>query len=77
MKHVARIQVIRKAYSILLGKPEGKKALVRARSKWKNNIKIKLKSSEILRCGLDSSGSRSKYVAGSCSCTFHIMPKIS
>jgi hypothetical protein len=31
------------AYKILLGKPEGKSSLGRAKRKWENNIKMDLK----------------------------------
>jgi len=40
--HVARIGEIGNAYSILGGKPEGKRPLVRPRSRWEDNIKMNL-----------------------------------
>jgi len=36
--HVTRMVEIRSAYSILIGKPEGKRPLWRPRSRWKDNI---------------------------------------
>jgi hypothetical protein len=38
-RHVARMGEMRKAYSILLGKPEGKKPLGRPRRIWQCNIR--------------------------------------
>jgi hypothetical protein len=38
--HVARIGVKRTAYSILLGKPDGKRPLGRPRRRWVDNIKM-------------------------------------
>jgi hypothetical protein len=39
------------AYSILVGKPEGKRPLTRPRCKWLGNIKIDLR--DIGWCGMD------------------------
>jgi hypothetical protein len=41
--HVARMGETKNAYRILVGKPEGKRALGRPRRRWVNNIKIDLK----------------------------------
>jgi hypothetical protein len=41
--HVARMVEKRNAYGILVGKPEGKRRLGRARRKWVDNIKIDLR----------------------------------
>jgi hypothetical protein len=41
--HVAQMGEKRKAYRILVGKPEGKKPLWRPRSRWVNNIKMNLR----------------------------------
>jgi hypothetical protein len=41
--HVARMGENRNAYRILVGKPEGKKPLVRPRRRWVNNIKMDLR----------------------------------
>jgi hypothetical protein len=38
--HVARIEEKRKAYRLLVGKPEGKEPLGRPRSRWIGNIKM-------------------------------------
>jgi hypothetical protein len=38
--HVVRIGEKRNAYRLLVGKPEGRKQLVKARHGWANNIKI-------------------------------------
>jgi len=35
---VARIRGMRNAYKILVGKPEGKRSLVRPRRRWEDNI---------------------------------------
>jgi hypothetical protein len=40
--HVARMGENRKAYSLLVGKPEGKRPLGRPRRKWVDNIKTDL-----------------------------------
>jgi hypothetical protein len=40
--HVARMTDERNAYRILVGKPEGKRLLGRARGKWMDNIKMDL-----------------------------------
>jgi hypothetical protein len=41
--HVARIGERRKAYMILLGKPEGRRPLGRPRRRWVDNIKMDLR----------------------------------
>jgi hypothetical protein len=41
--HVARMGEKRNAYSILVGKPEGKRPLGRPRSRWVDNIKMDLR----------------------------------
>jgi hypothetical protein len=38
--HVVRMGDKAKAYSILIGNPEGKRPLERPRHKWENNIKM-------------------------------------
>jgi hypothetical protein len=40
MGHEVRIEEVKNAYKILVGKPEGKRPLGRTRRRWKNNIKI-------------------------------------
>jgi hypothetical protein len=44
----------RNSYTLLLGKPEGKRALGRPRCRWTDNIKMNL--SEIGLSGVDRSG---------------------
>jgi hypothetical protein len=46
---------MRKAYQILIEKPEGKKPLGRSRRRWEDNIKMDL-GKECWRVDLDSSG---------------------
>jgi len=41
--HAARTGEIRSAYSILVGKPEGKRPFGRRRSRWENNIRAALR----------------------------------
>jgi hypothetical protein len=40
--HVSRIGQRRGVYRVLVGKPEGKRALGRARLRWEDNIKMNL-----------------------------------
>jgi hypothetical protein len=39
---VARIGEVRGAYNILVGRPEGRRPLVRSRRRWEDNIKMDL-----------------------------------
>jgi hypothetical protein len=41
--HVARIGEVRGAYSILVGRPEGRRLLGRPRHRWEDNIKMDLR----------------------------------
>ena len=41
--HVARMEVSRNAYRVLVGKPEGKRPLGRPRRRWEDNIKMDLR----------------------------------
>jgi hypothetical protein len=41
--HVARIGENKNAYRMLVGKPEGKRSLVRRRRRWVDNIKMDLR----------------------------------
>jgi len=41
--NIARMGKIRCAYNILVGKPKGKRPLVRPRLKWEDNIKMDLR----------------------------------
>jgi hypothetical protein len=45
--HVARMEEGRDVYSVLVGRPEGKRPLGRPRHRWENNIKIDLRETEI------------------------------
>jgi len=66
--HVARMGERRNVYSVLVGKPEGKRSLGRPRSSWENNIKIDLQE---VRCGgmdwIELAQDVSQ-VAGTCEC---------
>lgn len=46
-KHVARAQVMRNAFRVVLGKPEGEKVLGRATSRREDNINIYLKINDL------------------------------
>jgi hypothetical protein len=39
-RHVARMESMRNAYKMLVGKPEGKRPLGRPRRRWKDNIRM-------------------------------------
>jgi hypothetical protein len=41
--HVARMGVGRGVYKVFVGRPEGKKPLVRPRRRWEDNIKMDLR----------------------------------
>jgi hypothetical protein len=41
--HVARMGAVRGSYSILVGKPEGRRPLGRPRRRWEDNIKMDLR----------------------------------
>jgi hypothetical protein len=45
---------MRNDYTILVGKPEGKRPLGRPRCRWEDNIGMDLKRNRFGRCGLDS-----------------------
>jgi hypothetical protein len=45
------------AYTILVGKPDGKKPLGRTGRRWENDIGMYLEENRAGRCGLNSSGS--------------------
>jgi len=55
--HVAHMGEMGIAYKILVGKPEGKRPLGRARCRWEDNIRMVLRETRWEDCGLDSSGS--------------------
>ena len=54
--HEARMGERRDAYIVLVGKPEGKRALGKPRRRWENNIKMDLREVEWER-GLNRSSS--------------------
>jgi hypothetical protein len=64
--HVARMGEERKVYKILLGKPEGKRPLGRPRRRWEDRIRMDLREIGLGGCGLDSTGSGQRSVAGCC-----------
>ena len=41
--HLACVELSRNAYRILVGKPEGKRPLLRLRHRWEDNIKMNLR----------------------------------
>jgi len=51
--HAARIGDMRNLYKILVGKPEWKRPLGKARSRWENNNKMDLKRFKLGGCRLD------------------------
>jgi hypothetical protein len=55
--HVARMGEGRKVYRVWVGKPEGKKPLVRPRRRWEDGIKTDLRETGWGGCGVDSPGS--------------------
>jgi hypothetical protein len=42
-RYIACVGELRSAFKILVGKPEGKRQIVRSRSTWEDNIKIDLR----------------------------------
>ena len=44
--HVALVGKRRGAYSVLVGKPEGKRPLLRPRSRWEDNTKVNLQETK-------------------------------
>jgi hypothetical protein len=53
-------------YKVLVGKPEGKRPLGRPRRMWEDGIRMDLRTWG--GCGLDSTGSGQRPVAGCCEC---------
>jgi hypothetical protein len=47
--HVARMGKVRGAYSILVGRPEGRRPLGRPRRRWEENIKMDLREISLLQ----------------------------
>jgi hypothetical protein len=55
--HVARVEEERKLYTVLVGKPEGKRPLGIPRCRWEDGIRMDLRKTGLGGCGLDSTGS--------------------
>jgi hypothetical protein len=55
----------RKVYMVLAGKPKGKKPLGRPSHRWEDGIRTDLRKIDWAVCGVDSSGSVYRPVAGS------------
>jgi hypothetical protein len=53
-----------KVYKVLAGKPEGKRPLGRPRPRWEDGIIMDLREIGLGGCGLDSTGSGQRPVAG-------------
>jgi hypothetical protein len=51
-RHVAHIAELRNAYSVLVGKSEGKRLFGRSARRWEDDIKTYLKNN-ILGCGMN------------------------
>jgi hypothetical protein len=47
---------VKNAYSILVVKPEGKRALGISKHGWENNIRMDVREIGLGKCGLDASG---------------------
>ena len=54
---MARMGEGRGVYRVLVGKPEGKRPLVRPRRRWEDNIKVDLQKEECGGYRLDRAGS--------------------
>jgi hypothetical protein len=64
--HVALMREGRGVYRLLVGSTEGKRPLVRPRSRWEDNIKLYIRETGINGGELDSAGSGLGQVAGFC-----------
>jgi hypothetical protein len=58
----------RKVYKVFAGKPEGKNPLGRLRHRWEDGIRMDIREIGLGVCGLDSTGSGQRPVAGCCEC---------
>jgi hypothetical protein len=65
---VARVGEERKVDKVLVGKPEGKRPLGKPRRRWEDGIRMDLRETGLGVCGLDSTGSQQRPVAGYCEC---------
>jgi hypothetical protein len=66
--HVARMEVERKVYRVLVGNPEGKRPLGRPRRRWEDGVRLYLRETGLGGCGLDSTVSGQGPVTGCCEC---------
>jgi hypothetical protein len=66
----------RGAYSVLVGKSEVRRPLVRPSHKWEDNIKMDLRKVGWDWHGLDRSGSGQGQVVGSCECSDELSSSI-
>jgi hypothetical protein len=66
---VARMGEERKLYTVLVGKPEGKRPLRRPRLVWEDGVRKDLTQTGLRGCGLDSTGSGQGPVVGCCECS--------
>jgi hypothetical protein len=55
-------------YTVLLGKPEGKRPLGRPRRWWEDGFRTDLREIGLGGCGLDSTGSGQGPMSGCCEC---------
>jgi hypothetical protein len=65
---VARMGEERKVYKVLVGNPEGKIPLGRARRRWEDGIRMDVREIGLGVCGVDSTGSGQGPVGGCCEC---------
>jgi hypothetical protein len=59
----------KKAYKVLVGKPEGKRPLGRPRRRWEDGIRMDPGEIGLGGCGLDSTSSGQGQVASCCECS--------
>jgi hypothetical protein len=65
---VARMGEGRNVYRVLVGKPEGKRPLVRPRRRQEDGLKLDLREFGSGVCGVDSAGSGWGPLPGCCEC---------
>jgi hypothetical protein len=66
--HAARMGEERKVYKVLVGNPQGKRPLGRPMHRWEDGIRMDLREIGLGVCGLDSTGSGQRPVAGCFEC---------
>jgi hypothetical protein len=59
----------RKVYKDLVGKSEGRRPLGRPRCRWEEGVRMDLRETGLVVCGLDLTGSGQGPVAGCCECS--------